>query len=212
MSVSINCSWIDGFVMDPTRKQPVGYLLAFEGLNMGEFLKPDLSLFSPFNTGSAPSYAEAKLDTEKQLISCVGIISNITLPTGVGDPIEIDAYISAANANQIRGKLEKSLTTTTVTKLAWWVCGFDENNKGWYEISHPLDPATVSGQLNARGGGEYHINVQDAVKIGGGIDIAVHPFSFQVIPAADATFNFHRATSMNEKSVIRWGLKIGSAA
>ena len=43
------CDWRSGFVMDPAKKQRVGYLVHFTGLNMSDYLHQDVTVFTPYN-------------------------------------------------------------------------------------------------------------------------------------------------------------------
>ena len=210
--LNLNCDWKSGFVMDPTKKSRVGYLVLFEGLNMGEFLKQDVEVFTPYNN-SNKSYGGVQLDSSSGKATCVGVIESFTFAGGVGDPLCISAYISAQNAEVLAAKMKTTLDTTVVKKLAWWICNFDEENKVWYEEAFPIDPAEVNGQINAPGGKEVRLQVaQTPQKVASNIDTNVYNVYFELIPAANATFAFHFATSSKTKYVRNWGLKIGTNA
>lgn len=212
MVLDLACDWKSGFVMDPQKKQRVGYLVFFEGLNMGEFLKQDIEVFTPYNN-SETNYADITIDSDTGKATCVGVIDSFMFGGAVGDPLCISAYISAENAEVLAAKMKTSLDTTKVTKFAWWIVNFDEENKVWYEEAYPLDPTSVSGQVNAPGGNEVKLHVaQEPTKIASNIDVNVYNLYFEVIPAADSTFNFQFATSSKTKYVKNWGLKVGSNA
>lgn len=212
MSLDLSCDWKSGFVMDPTKKQRVGYLLNFEGLNMGEYLKQDVEVFTPYNN-SETSYGEVSVDSENSKITAVGVIDSFWYGGAVGDPICISAYISAENSEVLAAKMKTALDTTIVSKFAWWIVNFDEENKAWYEEAYPLDPTTVGGQLNAPGGNDIKLSVsQEPTKVAPNIDVNVFNMYFEIIPAANSTFNFHFATSSKTKYVKNWGLKIGTNA
>lgn len=212
MSIDLSCDWRAGFVMSPDRKQRVGYLVHFEGLNMGEFLKQDVEVFTPYNS-SESNYSEVEVDQDNTKVTCVGTLDMFTWGGGVGDAICMSAYISAENAEVISSKLKTTLDTNIINKLSWWIVNFDEENKVWYEESFPLDPSTVKGQVNAPPGGDVRLTVSSqATKVSPNIDLNVYNLYFEVIPAADSTFNFHFASSMKTKFVKNWGLKIGTNA
>jgi len=213
MGLDLSCDWKAGFVMDPSKKQRVGYLMAFEGLDMGEFLKPDVEVFTPFNSQEAPGYGEVQFEGDDKKITCVGMIENFSFGGGVGDPICISAYISAENANILQAKLKTTLSTNKVTKFGWWICNFDEENKMWFEEAYPKEPTTVVGQVNAPGGKDFRIQVaQDPTKIHSTLDTNVYNLYVEVIPAANSTYNFHFATSAKTPYIRNWGLKVGSNA
>ncbi len=212
MSIELSCDWKSGFIMDPQKKQRVGYLVFFEGLNMSDYLKQDIEVFTPYNN-SETTYGDITIDAETTKATCVGVIDSFWFGGSVGDPICISAYISAENAEVLAGKLKTTLDTTKITKFAWWIANFDEENKVWYEEAYPKDPTTVSGQLNAPGGADVKITVaQEPTKVASNVDVNVYNVYFEVIPAANATFNFHFATSSKTKYLKNWGLKIGTNA
>jgi hypothetical protein len=199
--------------MDPSKKQRVGYLMFFEGMDMGEFLKPDIEVFTPFNSQEAPAYGEVQLEGDDKKITCVGMIESFSFNGGVGDPLRISAYISSENANILQAKLKTTLSTNKVTKLGWWICNFDAENKVWFEEAYPKEPTTVVGQVNAPGGKDFRIAVaQDATRISPTLDTNVYNLYLEVIPAANATYNFHFATSSKTPYIRQWGLKVGSNA
>lgn len=213
MEVNLKCNWQSGFVMDPSNKERVGYLMFFEGLDMGEFLKPDIEVFTPFNSQEAPAYGEVQLEGDDKKITCVGMIHRFSFAGGVGDPIFISAYISAENANILQAKLKTTLSTNKVTKFGWWICNFDVENKLWFEEAYPKEPSTVVGQLNAPGGSDFQIRVaQDPTRISPTLDTNVYNLELEVIPAANSTYNFHFATSAKTPYIRNWGLKVGSNA
>ena len=115
MGHDLPCDWKAGFVMDPTKKQRVGYLVAFEGLAMQDYLKKDIEVFSPYNN-SETGYAEAKVDPDSKKITVVGVIKSFSFGGGVGGPICISAYISAQNQEQIKATLKAATLKSTIVK------------------------------------------------------------------------------------------------
>lgn len=220
MSLDLSCDWKAGFVMDPNKKQRVGYLLEFTGLNMGKFLQPDIEVFTPYTSAVTPKYKKANDnlvagdgdDKSKVKIKCVGVLESFSFGGGVGDPLCLSAYISAENAQTLAAKLKTTLDTTMVGGLAWWICNFDEENKAWFEEANPMKDS-VMGQINAPGGKDLRIAVsQDPTKVSPNIDVNVYNLYVEVIPAADATYAFNFATSTKTKYVRNWGLKVGNNA
>jgi len=212
MGFELSCDWKSGFVMDPTKKQRVGYLVDFLGLNMNEFLKKDIVVFTPYSN-SETNYADIGIDKEKGKATVTGVIESYSWGGGVGDPICISSYISSENAQILQAKMKGTLDTTMVKKLAWWVCNFDEENKVWFEEAYPKDPTAVTGQLNAPGGADIRLHVAaEPTKIAPNIDINVYNLYFEVIPAANSTFALHFATSGKTNFVKNWGLQVGTNA
>jgi hypothetical protein len=213
MGLELSCDWKAGFVMDPNKKQRVGYLVKYTSKKLGtEFLTPDIEVFSPYNAKEA-AYKLAGWKDEK--VTCVGVLENFSFGGGVGDPLCFSAYISAQNADKLAGKLKTTLESNLVDELAWWIVSFDEENKAWFEEAYPLagDKGLVKGQINAPGGKDLRITVsQDPTKVAPNIDTNVYNFYVEVIPAADATYDFHFANSAKTKYVRRWGLKVGTNA
>jgi hypothetical protein len=205
-----SCDWRAGFVMSPSKKQRVGYLSSFQGLDLGtEFLKPDIEVFTPYSSETA-SYAAIKPKEDK--VQCVGVIESLSWGGGVGDPLQISAYISSENAAIITAKLKTTLKTNKVTKLGWWIVNFDEENKAWFEESYPKAPADVQGQINGTGGNLRIVVAEEPTKVANNIDTNVYNIYFEVIPAANSTYVFNFATSAKTPFVRNWGLKVGASA
>jgi hypothetical protein len=124
MGLDLSCDWKAGFVMDAMKKQRVGYLLEFTGLNMGKLLAPDIEVFTPFTRAAEIQYTQAKNNLlegggdNKTKIKCVGILESFSFGGGVGDPLCLSAYISAKNAQVLSAKLETPLDTNVVGSLA----------------------------------------------------------------------------------------------
>lgn len=216
MGFDLNCDWKSGFVMDPTKKQRVGYLLSFDGLGLAAPLPQDIDVFCPFNA-TASDYTGKALVMDTAMtpakVTCVGVIDSFSWGGGVGDPIMISAYISSENAQQIKAKLQTTLKTTAIKSLAWWICNFDEENKVWFEEAYPKDPTAVTGQLNAPGKTDVRLYVaDDATKVAPNIDVNVYHTTFEVVPAANASYVLGFAISQQKKHVKAWGLKVGTQA
>lgn len=200
--------------MDPTKKQRVGYLVSFTGLDLGsDQLAQDVEVFCPWNPDST-SYSKITMEGDgREKVKCTGVIEHISFAGGVGDPICVSAYISGENASLISAKQKTALTTTKVDSLEWWIANFDEENKTWYEESYPKDPETIKAQLNAAGGTDVRLVVaSEPTKIAQGIDVNVFNIYFEVVPAADSTYALHFATDSKKQFVRNWGLKIGTQA
>lgn len=146
-------------------------------------------------------------------MTTTAVIESFSFGGGVGDPLCFSAYISAENGQTLKAKMQGSLATTKVTKLAWWMVNFDEENKAWFEESYPKEPATITGQLNATAAGDVRITIADEpTKVAPNIDVNVYNVYFEVVPAANATYAMHFATSIQTKYVRNWGLKVGTNA
>lgn len=205
------CDWRSGFIMNPTKKQRVGYLTDFKGLDLGDYLKQDIEVFCPFDV--APAYTKALFTPDTGKIKVVGVIESYSFGGGVGDPISISAYISSENALSLQAKLKTTLTTTVVSQLGWWIANFDEEGKEWFEESFPKAPDVLSAQINAPGKTDLRLHIaNEPTKIAANIDVNVVNIYFEVIPAANKTFDLHFATSKAKQFVKRWGLVVGTTA
>ena len=205
------CDWRAGFIMDPNKNQRVGYLVHFEGLNMGEFLKQDIDVFTPYSN-SETNYGGVTIDKEHGKATVVGVIENFSWGGGVGDPISISAYISAENAQVLQAKMKGTLDTNTIKKLAWWICDFDAETKVWYEAAYPKDPVNLQGQLNSSGSEVRLMVAPEATRVAPNVQVNVYNLMFEVIPAANSTFMLHFATSGKTNFIKNWGLKVGTNA
>ncbi len=212
MSYNFPCDWRSGFVMDPTKKQRVGYLVSFAGIGLPADLAQDVQVFTPYNVdGSNTAYDKLTITEDK--VSVVGVIDSFSWNGGVGDPICISAYLSAENALQVKGLLKMTLKTTSVSKLGWWIGNFDEETKAWFDEAHPMAPTEITGQLNAPGKSDIRLTVADEpTKVASNIDVNVYNMYFEVVPAANQTCDFHFATASGKSFIKRWGLKVGTLA
>jgi hypothetical protein len=212
MAYDFPCDWKSGFIMNPTKKQRVGYLVSFDGIGLAGPLAQDVIVYTPYNVeGAATNYDKLAITEDK--VTVVGVLDNFSWGGGVGDPVCVSAYISAENAMLIKGMLKMTLKTTSVKQLGWWIANFDEETKAWFDEAHPKAPTEITGQLNAPGKTDIRLMVADEpTKIAANIDSNVYNIYFEVVPAANQTCDFHFATSAGKNFVKRWGLKVGTQA
>jgi hypothetical protein len=198
--------------MDPTKKQRVGYLVAFDGIGLSTPLAQDVQVFTPYNVeGAATNYDKLTITEDK--VSVVGVLDNFSWAGGVGDPMCFSAYMSAENAMLIKGLLKMTLKTTSIKQLAWWIANFDEESKAWFDESHPKAPTAITAQLNAPGKSDVRLMVADEpTKIASNIDVNVYNIYFEVVPAANQSYDFHFATAASKNFIKRWGLTVGTQA
>jgi len=205
------CDWKAGFVMDPTKKQRVGYLISFNGLGLSAALAADLTVFTPYNNATAPAYS--KLTITNNQVSVVGIVENISWGGGVGDAFSFSVYMSSENAMLLKTLQQLTLKTTSISSLGWWVGDYDEETKCWFEQAYPLAPLEVTCMLNAPSPKDIRLHVaDDPVKVAPGIDVNVYNCYFECIPAANQTATFNIATSSTKKVAKNWGLVVGTLA
>jgi hypothetical protein len=211
MAHSFPADWKSGFVMDPQKKQRFGYLTAFNGIGLAAALASDLTVFTPYNSASAPAYTGVKPANGQ--VSVVGVIENISWQGGVGDAISVSAYISSENANLIKALKSMTLKTTSVTSIGFWVSNFDEEVKAWFEEFYPKAPALFTGQINAVSKTDVRLHVADEpVKVAPNIEVNVYNVYMELVPAANQTATFSVATSPTKVVVKNWGLVVGTLA
>ena len=209
MSYNLPCDWRSGFVMDPTKKPRLGYLVWFQGLNMVDFLKQDIKTSTQYKTPT--NYKGVTIDPTTGQLTSTGVIDSFSWAGGVSDPLCISAYISQENATILKNQMMGTLKTTTIKKLAWWICNFSLENKVWYEEAWPASALAVTGQLNAPGGKDVRLNLAtDPTKIAQNIDVNVYNVYFEVVPAANAIYTLGFATSPKAFYKLKWGLQVAS--
>ncbi|WP_437594402.1 hypothetical protein [Sorangium sp. So ce1000] len=217
----LTCDWKGGFVMDPRKKQRVGYLVSLNGFGLAATLPKDVEVFTPFNNATKaygaigevkPGEGEDKSTMAK--VKVVGVLESFSWGGGVGDPLCFSAYISQQNANQIQIKQQTTLKNTVIKDLAWWIVNYDEELKEWFEEAHPAKGSeTIIGQLNAPGKTDIRLAVaSEPVKVAPNIDVNVFNVYFEVVPAANLAYDLKFATSSKMKFIKGWGLKVGTQA
>jgi len=215
MALSYPCDWKAGFVMDPVKKQRVGYLTAFEGIGLTKPLTPDLTVYSPYPNTLTPTYTGigSQFEASTSQVKAVGIIENLDWGGGVGDAFSISMYMSSENALQLRALRLMGLTTTSIKQLGFWIVNFDEESKVWFEEAYPKAPAKMTGQVNAVSKNDIRLHIaDDPVKVANNIDVSVYNVYIEMVPAANQTCNIHIATSSTKNVVKPWGLVVGTLA
>lgn len=209
MALSLPCDWKSGFVMDPIKKQRFGYLTDFDGIGLSTPLAQDLTVFTPYNAATAPSYT--RVVPANGQVKCVGIIENISWDTSVGGPFSISCYMSQENSNLLKALKQMTLKTTGVKKIGWWCANFDETSKVWFEEHYPKAPVNPTGQINAVGKQDIRLHIADeGVKVATNIDTIVFNVYLELVPAANQTGSFLIATSSTKNMVMNWGLVVGA--
>jgi len=224
MAIDLSCDWKSGFVMDPTKKQRCGYLVAFNGLGLNQ--EPDkendafkIRVFTPYNAADL-EYANVAVDDldGQKVLNCVGIIESFTFAGGVGDPICVSAYVSSEFANQLKAKQKASLETTVIKKLGWWVVNYDVDDKSWFEEAFPKGNTDsgdgfVMGQLNASAGKDVRLSIAESpTLIAPNLDVQVFNIYFEIVPASDTTYALAFRQGKTKAFVKGWGLQVGSVA
>lgn len=201
--INLPCDWKSAFIMDPSIRTRLGYLVAFGGLGYDDFLRQDITVFTPNDdnaTYNTPYEGALMVDAKK--LACFGVIDSFLFGGGIGDPISVSAYISAENAQYIMGLDKYGLRDPSI-QFGWLILNYDSENKTWYQEAYPLDSGLVSGQI-AMPGGQPRIMVSpEATRIAPNIDINVYNLYFEAVPADKAQLHF--ASNYNTKFVRSWG-------
>jgi hypothetical protein len=87
--------------MDPNKKQRVGYLVWFQGLDMGEFFKQDIEVFSPYEANEA-TYSEVGSlwvkDTGK--MTTTAVIESFSFEESYPkDPLTVTGQVNASGSD-----------------------------------------------------------------------------------------------------------------
>jgi len=213
MAYSFPCDWKSGFIMDPVKKQRVGYLTDFNGIGLTAALAKDITVYCPYNNAAAPTYGGLGALTE-QKVNVIGILENVSWGGGVGDALSFSCYMSGENATLLRALKQMTLKTTSITCIGFETMNYDEKDKKiWYEEFYPKAPVKPTGQLNAHGKNDIRLHIADeAVKVASGIDVYVFNVYFEMIPAANQTATYNVTSSPGSSVVVPWGLVVGTLA
>lgn len=202
------CDRSAGFIMSPDVRKTVGYITALNVSVLRNALASDLQVPIPFDTGTGPTYGGLEHTAPERFVPgvarVVGVLERFSWAGGVGDPLELDIWMSQENASEIWELKYRSpgLNNASVTALAWWIGAYDQETKVWYEASHPL-PASgtpITGIING------HDADMNPTQVADGIDVNVYKVSLKVAPAAGKRqHTFHMASSSQKQMVKSWG-------
>jgi hypothetical protein len=189
------CDFTAGFVQDPNEHQRVGYVTAFAGLGLSEALKADLTIVNP-QTGAD--------------MTVVGVVAQFEWNGGVGNPLEIEMYVSQENAVQLKTVQQSTLKNTTVTALNYLILDYDQEVKQWFTQAAPAQPP-LTGIV--AGGSNPELNVDmTPVAAKSGLEVSVFKVMVQVAPPANKAYALTFANSANMPVAKAWGLVVGSTA
>jgi hypothetical protein len=195
-ALNFAADWRYGLNLNPSQKATVGYLLEFSGCG-GLTLSKDIEVWNPFDS---PGQTVISGDRVK----CIGLIEQFTYEGGEGDPIRIRVYVSKGNAADIRAKLARPLTNTSV-KLAWYIIDFDNEKKLWFEAAFLKKPKKADSNVDSSGGELQLFVDNEATPINDVLDIGVYAFEFQVVPADKKKATLEFATGPQRRLLKQWG-------
>jgi hypothetical protein len=179
-------SWKDPYINDPNKHQRFGYLtsLSIGGLT----LAADQTIFRDPTNPSA---------------GAVAALENVSWDLAPAHPMPFSAYVSTANAHQIRTLLKGKVTNNTV-KFVFTAYEFDEQAKKWFQV-FSSQPRELTG-LVAGTGGQLALHVGDeGVSVAPNMDVIDFNLYFEVTPPHQSE-TVTIATRSSKKSVYAWSV------
>ncbi|MDB4991441.1 MAG: hypothetical protein JWN04_6619 [Myxococcaceae bacterium] len=193
-ALHFECDWQLGFNVTARRKGTIGYLLSWSGCG-GLTLAKDIEVNNPFSSSGQTVVSGPR-------VTCVGLLERFAFDGGKDDPIHLRALLSYGNAANLRAKLSSGVATTKV-KLAWYVIGFDEERKSWYEAAL-IKGEKVEAVLDTEDGTLQLRLDNKPTAIAEHLDVMVHGVEFQVIPAAGKSAQLQFGTGPITRMVLPW--------
>jgi hypothetical protein len=196
-NLNFDCDWRYGFNVDARRKGTVGYLLSWSGCG-GLTLATDIEVWNPFSSPGQTVVSGAK-------VVCVGLIEHFKFEGGADDPIRISAFVSKGAAANVRAKLATPLTSTKL-KVGFYVMGFDDERKAWYEAALIKDGSgKVSAVVDTVDGVLQLFVANETTPLAEHLDIQLQRIEFQLAPAEGKTATLEFATGPSTRVVRAWG-------
>ena len=195
-NLNFDCDCRFGFNLDAKKKATVGYLLFWSGCG-GLTLPQDIEVWNPFS-----SPGQTILNGSR--VACVGLSGAGGGGGGASDPIRLSVYVSKGTAANIRAKLVSPLTNTKL-KLAFYIIGFDDEKKTWYESALIKDATCkVDAVIDTVAGDLQLFVATEPTSVAEHLDIQVYKLEFQVVPANGATAHLEFATGPTTRVVREW--------
>jgi hypothetical protein len=206
VAVNLPCDWKSVFAATPNVKSRVGFLTSFDGLGLSAPLASDLAVFNPW-TGTLPPSSPPAPHPGKANV--VGLIENISWNGGVGDAITISCYMSSKNADLLKAPLKAGFQTMAIKLFAFWVAGYDNDRKVWFEQFYPVAPNQPAAMLNAPSKNDIRLHIADAPVMAAPNVMVVNVY-FELVPAAQQTATFTMASAFSKNVTLPWGSKTGT--
>lgn len=205
MSYSFACDSHGAFTMDPLHNT-IGYLTDFNGLGLSAALAKDLTVYSPYSNAMPPAYPPIGVPVNNQ-VTVTAVLQEFSWNGGVSDPLQFSCYVSQENAYQFRSLIQKTLTTSSISALGWWIAGYDQQTKQWFEQVYPKAPEKLSGQLEKSSSGNAQLQVSNvATQVAPNSN--VYQVSFAIVPTANQQSAISIASSPTTPLVKAWGLVV----
>lgn len=196
-NLNFECDWRFGFNVEASKKGMVGYLLFWSGCG-GLTLEQDMEVWNPFSSSGQTIVSGPR-------ITAIGLIERFQFQGGASDPISISAYVSKGAAANVRAKLVTPLTNTKI-KTAFYIIGFDDEKKAWYEAALIKDATCkVDAVLDTVNGDLQLFVSKEPTAIAEHLDVQVFKMEFQIVPAVGKTANLEFATGPTTRVVRSWG-------
>jgi hypothetical protein len=206
VSYNYDCVRAAAFLPNPNSHSRVGYLTDFSGLGLSTPLPRDFKVYVPWS-GSPPAYsnigATAPTGAAPGLMmtaNVVGVIEKLSWLGGVGDAIQITAWVSQKNAIALSTMQQLATTNTAVSTLGYWIVDYDLPAAVWYEQAYPLSPSTLSGQVSSA----PSVNLLGVSAVDG-IDVTVYKVVLSIVPSFNRVSTLRFASSSKVNVVKPWG-------
>jgi hypothetical protein len=196
-NLNFDCNWRYGFNLDTKRKGMVGYVLFWSGCG-GLTLAQDIEVWNPFSSGGQTVLTGPQIE-------CVGLIEAFRFNGDTQDPIRVSLYVSKGTAANVRAKLAIPLTTTKL-QFAFYIIGFDDERKTWYEAAFVQDAiGKVNAVVDTVNGNLQLFVSNEPTPLSDHLDIQVHKLEFQAVPADGKPSLLQFATGPTTRIIRQWG-------
>lgn len=195
-NLNFTCDWRFGFNLEAKRKAVVGYLLFWSGCG-GLTLSQDIEVWNPYNSPGQTILSGPR-------VACVGLIERFQFDGGPTDPMRFSVFVSKGTAANVRAKLVSPLTNTKL-KLAFYIIGFDDERKVWYEAALIKDATCkVDAVIDTVGGDLQLFVATEPTPVAEHLDIQVYKIEFQVVPEIGKLAHLEFATGPTTRVVRMW--------
>lgn len=190
----LDCAWSGGFNVAPRQKGAFGYLLAWSGLG-GVVLAKDIVVWNPVQGGGTTLSGD--------LITCVGVVEQLTFGGDTSDPIRLSCFVSKDNQTNLRAKLTREIPTIRL-KTNFAIVDYDPSSKSWYDAVELRNPTELDAALNTKDG-ELQIDVEASpTRIAPTLDVEVYRFVFEMVPTERTEAEIQFATGPTQRIVREW--------
>jgi hypothetical protein len=194
-NLDYDCEWRFGFNMEPGGRATVGYLLFWSGCG-GLGLAKDITVWNPYS-GSGQTVVSGST------IQCIGLIESFRYDGEADSPIRITAYVSKETAANVRAKVAKPVTSTSV-QVSWYILSYDDENKEWFESAFIKNKAKATAAVDTEGGVLQLFIDSRPTQVDSRLDLRVYKLTFQIVPAKGSTTTLEFATGSTQKLVKSW--------